>query len=298
MELSATRTLFFGTPDFAVPSLEAIARETQLIGVVTQPDKPAGRKKELKLPAVKQWAQKNTPHIPIFQPTSLRTSTDSGQNFIEQLKILKPDLIVLVVYGKILPKEILEFPHFGCINVHPSLLPRYRGASPLQSAILHGDTESGISIMKMDEGQDTGPVLLQESYPLSINTTITELHDDYAVKGAALLIVALRSYLAGRIQPQPQPSTGIITCGLLKKEDGFITADDSLVQIDRKFRAYHPWPGIYTVIKGKRIKILDLDYDQATDSIDIKTVQLEGKTPREYTSFVKQYPELAIRLPL
>jgi methionyl-tRNA formyltransferase len=294
MSLSAVRTVFFGTPEFALPSLEAVARKTNLVGVVTQPDKPAGRKKILKSPAVKLWAQENVPTVPVFQPDSLRLSKDSGRAFFEQLVELKPDLIVLAVYGKILPREIIEFPKFGCINVHPSLLPRYRGASPLQSAILNGDTESGISIMKMDEGQDTGPVLLQRTYPLPADITISQLHDDYAVKGAALLIEALERYISGEIHPQEQPSEGIVECGLLTKEDGLITASDSPLTIDRKFRAYHPWPGIYTVINGKRIKILDLEYDTNTNSMSIKTVQLEGKTPRDYASFIKQYPELAL----
>ena len=296
MELSAVRTVFFGTPEFALPSLEAIAQETNLIGIVTQPDKPAGRKKILQSPAVKTWAQKHVSGVPIFQPDSLRLSKESGQVFLQQLEELKPDLIVLAVYGKILPREILELPQFGCINVHPSLLPKYRGASPLQSAILHGDSDSGISIMKMDAGQDTGPVLLQQAYPLSPNITIAELHDDYAVKGAALLIEALKKYVAGTLQPQPQPSTGVIECGLLQKEDGLITANDSPSHIDRKFRAYHPWPGIYTIVNDKRIKILDLDYDAAADKITINTVQLEGKTPRDYASFRKQYPELAFTI--
>ncbi len=294
MELSTVRTIFFGTPDFAIPSLAAIARETTLVGIVTQPDKPVGRKKELKSPETKQWIEANAPTVPVFQPTSLRLTKEAGQLFFKQLQELQPDLIVLAVYGKILPEEIIEFPRFGCVNVHPSLLPRYRGASPLQSAILHGDTVSGISIMKMDEGQDTGPLLSQRSYPLSQQVTIAQLHDDYAEKGAQQLIETLQGYVAGTLQPTPQPLEGVVECGLLSKEDGRITEQDSAEQIDRKFRAYHPWPGIYVVINGKRIKILDLVYSAETKSVTLKTVQLEGKTPRDYLSFVKQYPEFAI----
>ncbi len=296
MNLKSARTIFFGTPDFAVPSLQKIAAETTVVGVVTQPDKPVGRKQVVTASAVKQWAQEHLPEVPILQPRRLGLKSADGPAALEAIAALQPDLIVLVVYGNILPQELLDIPRFGCVNVHPSLLPKYRGASPMQSTLLHGDTESGISIMQMDAGMDTGPVLLQYREPLSPRDTIQTLHDRYSAKGAELLITALKDRVEHGKMPTPQPEDGAILCGLLKKEDGQITATDTPIMIDRKFRAYHPWPGIFTIINGKRIKILDLTYHADTDSIEVHTVQLEGKTPRDYKSFIAQYPEFALFL--
>ncbi len=195
------RVLFMGTPDFAVPSLAALAgqaaTEIQLIGVVTRPDKPAGRGRQVAYAPVKQFATEHD--IPVFQPGPLRRP-----EALQQLRELASDLIVVAAFGQILPPDVLALPRHGCLNVHASLLPRWRGASPINAAVLAGDAESGVTIMQMDAGLDTGPILAQRATPIGEQETAGELSDTLATLGAELLVETIPHWLAGKITPQPQ----------------------------------------------------------------------------------------------
>jgi methionyl-tRNA formyltransferase len=249
------RVIFMGTPDFAVPALEALAKSSdyQVVGVVTQPDRPAGRGKAIQASSVKQAAA-TLSDAQILQPEKLR---DPG--VFEHLQAIQPDLIVVAAFGQILRQTVLDLPRYGCINVHASLLPRWRGAAPIQAAIRAGDTESGITIMKMDAGLDTGPVLSQRALPIANDETGQSLHDKLAKVGGELLIETLAPYLRGEITPQPQDDSKHTYAPMLKKEDGLIDWAQSAEAIERQVRAYHPWPGTYTTWNGQILKILPQD---------------------------------------
>jgi methionyl-tRNA formyltransferase len=250
-----SRIVFMGTPDFAVPTLQALLRASQhtVAGVVTQPDRPAGRGRKIQMSPVKQVAL--AAGIPVIQPASLRREPDA----VAQIQAWEPDFLVVVAFGQILRQEVLDIPHTAPINVHASLLPRWRGAAPIQAAIRAGDAYTGITIMIMDAGMDTGPILLQDSIPISATETGQSLHDKLALLGAQLLIYTLDWLLAGSIQPHPQPANeALITFApTLTKEEGAIRWTDSAAQIDRHVRAFTPWPGTYTFWNGKRLKILE-----------------------------------------
>jgi methionyl-tRNA formyltransferase len=251
-----TRILFMGTPDFAVPSLAALhangpRQNWRVVAVATQPDRPAGRGKKLLASPVKQLAQEQG--LPVLQPARLRKQPDA----VAQLRELAPDLIVVAAYGLILPASVLEIPTHGCINVHASLLPAYRGASPINAAILDGRVETGISIMLMDEGMDTGPVLAQARQPIHPDDTALTLGERLAQQGADLLVETLPGWLAGEVPPIPQselpgePST----CRLIKKDAGRIDWNAPAAQIERMTRAYVPWPSAFTTWRGQPFKI-------------------------------------------
>ncbi|MCC7208469.1 MAG: methionyl-tRNA formyltransferase [Anaerolineae bacterium] len=245
------RTLFMGTPAFAMPPLQALldAPDFDVVGVVTQPDRPAGRGQTLQQSPVKQLAL--TANVPVLQPEKLR-----APGVFEQLAALAPDLIVVAAFGQILRQNVLDLPRLGCINVHASLLPRWRGAAPIQAAIRAGDAETGISIMKMDAGLDTGPVLAQRAVPIDREETGETLHDKLAATGGALLLETLRRYVGGEITPQPQDDSRATHAPMLTKEDGRIDWTQPARDIERLVRAYHPWPGAYTLFKGHILKIL------------------------------------------
>lgn len=253
-----TRIIFMGTPDFAAPTLRALLAAApehnwQVVAVATQPDRPAGRSKQPVSSPVKHVAQ--AAGVPVLQPASLRKEPAT----IETIRQLAPDLIVVAAYGLILPKQVLEIPTFGCINVHASLLPAYRGASPITAAILDGLTETGVTIMLMDEGMDTGPVLRQAVQPIQPTDTTATLSARLADQGAALLVSTLIDWRRGNIAPVPQsglPATPS-TCRLLKKEDGRIDWTQPAARIERMTRAYTPWPSAYTLWKGEPFKIIE-----------------------------------------
>ena len=190
--------------------------------------------------------------IPVFQPLSLRKP-----GVLEQLEAWQPDLIVVAAFGQILPKSVLALPPKGCINVHASLLPRWRGASPIQAAILAGDEHSGVTIMLMDEGLDTGPILTQRSVPIRPGTTGAELSQQLAFLGAATLIEILPSLVSGMLAPMRQPESGSTYAPMLKKSDGLLDFNQSALALTRKVHAYSPWPGTFFVLNGKHIKVLD-----------------------------------------
>ena len=254
---AASRILFMGTPDFAVPVLHALAaagpeHNWRVAGVATQPDRPAGRGMQLAPSPVKQAALEYG--LPVLQPPRLRKAPEA----VEELRALAPDLIVVAAYGLILPRAVLELPAFGCINVHASLLPAYRGASPIAAAILDGLAETGVSIMLMDEGMDTGPVLAQAHVPIYPDDTTLTLGKRLAGQGAALLRATLPGWLAGDVAPVAQdelPGEPSI-CRLIAKEAGEIDWAQPAAAIERSTRAYTPWPGAYTTWHGQPLKIV------------------------------------------
>lgn len=253
------RVVFMGTPEFAVPALRALIEHAppgllwagglDIVGVITRPDKTSGRGNKLIYSPVKQLAQERG--VPVYQPGSLR------QPAAQQLvRTLAPDVIVVAAFGQLLPAEILDLPEYGCLNVHASLLPRHRGASPVAGAILAGDHETGISIMLMDEGLDTGPVLARKTFAILPEETAGELTDRLATLGAMLLTQMLPLWLARGIAPEPQEEARATMTRLLRKEDGRLNWHQPAIQLARAVRAYTPWPGAFTTWEGHQLKIL------------------------------------------
>ena len=243
------RLVFMGTPDFAVPVLKALIGRYEIVGVVTQPDRRAKRGRKVKVPPVKVVALAYD--LPVLQPPHLRQP-----DVVAKLIALAPEAIVVAAYGQILPPEVLAIPPRGCLNVHASLLPRYRGAAPVAAAILAGEQETGVTIMLMDEGMDTGPILSQATCSISSQDTRESLSARLAQLGANLLIDTLPRWLAGEIEPRPQDHSQATYSRIIAKEDGLIDWSQSAVEIWRRCRAYHPWPGTYTYWRGKLLKVL------------------------------------------
>lgn len=240
------RIVFMGTPEFAVPSLEALLKsDDQVVGVVTQPDRPKGRGQLLTPPPIKLIAQREG--IPFLQPVKIRVP-----EFLTALADWKPDLIAVTAYGRILHSPILTLPQMGCVNVHGSLLPKYRGAAPVQWAVINGETETGITTMLMDEGMDTGAMLLQESLPIAPEDTAGSLAPRLAALGGRLLVETLARLKAGTITPQPQDHALATMAPPLKKEDGLIDWASSAASIANRIRGLSPWPGAYASFGGER----------------------------------------------
>lgn len=239
-----------GSPEFALPILRSLVGRYLVAGVVTQPDRPAGRGRTLTPPPVKTLAQELG--LPFIQPGRLRTP-----EVMEQLHSWQPDLIVVAAFGQILRPEVLDMPRYSCINVHASLLPRWRGAAPVQAAILAGDEKTGLTIMRMDPGVDTGPILNQAEIPISPDDTAGTLSNKMCSVGADLLIKTLPGYLRGEITPIPQDSlAGAPTYApLLKKEDGMLDFSQPALNLARRVRAFNPWPGAFVLREGQILKI-------------------------------------------
>jgi methionyl-tRNA formyltransferase len=243
------RIVFMGTPEFAVPSLKALIESgDEVVAVVTQPDKPKGRGLEVTPPPVKTLAQKYG--IPVLQPQKIKT-----EEFLKQLEELRPDIICVVAYGKILPKGILELPRYGCINVHASLLPKYRGAAPINWAIIRGEKVTGITTMKMDEGMDTGDILLQREVPIEDEDTAETLSHKLSLTGAEVLIETLNLLKEGKLKPIPQNHSQATYAPMLKKEDGEIDWGKTAEEIKNLVRGTLPWPGAYTFLDNKILKV-------------------------------------------
>lgn len=243
------RTVFMGTPEFAVPTLKVLLDAgLNLVGVYTQPDRPKGRGQNLTAPPVKEMALRH--HIPVFQPQKLR-----APEVVEELRALAPDLIVVVAFGQILPKSVLEIPRYGCINVHASLLPKYRGAAPINQAIIDGEQETGITTMLMDVGLDTGPMLLKRALTIGPDETAGDLHDRLCALGGETMAATLELLLRGELQPQEQDGSQTCYAGMLKKEDGRIDWSQSAQQIHNRIRGLAPWPGTYTFLNGEPLKL-------------------------------------------
>ncbi len=245
----AKRVIFMGTPEFAAPSLEALLSSAlKVVAVYTQTDKEAGRGRHITSSPVKELALSRG--VEVVQPETLKDS-----NVAEHVTGLKPDLIVVAAYGRIIPSEILSIPEFGCLNVHPSLLPCYRGSSPIATAILRGDEVTGVTIMLMDKGMDTGPILTQKSLSISAEDTTGSLTARLAQVGAELLMEALPLWLEGKIIPQQQDEARASYTKIIAKEDGEMDWRLTALELWRQVRAFEPWPGCYTWWQGKRLKI-------------------------------------------
>jgi len=238
------RVVFMGTPELACASLAALlgAPGIEVVAVVTQPDRPKGRELKLQPSPVKVMAE--AAGIPVLQPERAREAS-----FLEELRRLEPDLVAVAAYGQLLPQDLLDLPRHGCLNVHTSLLPRYRGAAPIQWAILNDDPETGVTIMKLDAGLDTGAILSQRSTPISPEDTAETLYDRLASLGAKLLVESIPPYVAGQLQPRPQPSEGVVYAPKIKKTDGLIDWNQSARSIWNRVRGLRPWPGAFTWIE-------------------------------------------------
>ena len=241
--------VFAGTPEFGLPCLDALLHSTHRIqAIYTQPDRPAGRGRKLQASAVKEWAL--THQIPVYQPLNFK-----NPEAISELAALKPDVMIVIAYGLILPKAVLDIPRLGCINVHASLLPRWRGASPIQSAILHGDTESGVTIMQMDVGMDTGAMLRKANCSITASDTAQSLHDKLAQISAQPLLQTLEELANHTIHPEIQNDELATYARKINKEDACINWHQPAIEIDCKIRAFNPWPIAYTTFEEEIVRI-------------------------------------------
>jgi methionyl-tRNA formyltransferase len=297
------RLVFMGTPDFAVPVLEALVGRYQVVAVVTQPDRAAGRGQRAKFSPVKKTALAHD--LPLLQPPSLRRPEAAME-----LRELAPDVIIVAAFGQILPPKVLAIPPHGCLNVHASLLPRYRGAAPIAAAILAGEEQTGVTIMLMDEGMDTGPILAQAECKIKPQDTTGSLSVKLAQQGADLLAETLPRWLESQIVPQPQDDSLATYCQMITKKDGLIDWSLPATDLWLRVRAYDPWPGAYTYWRGKRLKILrarpvtavgtsdeepgrvtSLDNRVAvvagTDALLLEEIQLAGKKALAAQEFIR-----------
>lgn len=263
------KIVFMGTPDFAVPTLNELIQHHEVIGVVTQPDRPAGRNNQIRQSPIKEVALQVG--IPVFQPKRIR-----NPEAIEKLKKWKADFYIVAAFGQILPQTLLDMPKHASINVHASLLPRWRGAAPIQAAIREGDDKTGITIMIMDAGLDTGPMLTKQAIPIEKDETAQTLHDKLAQIGGELLIETLPKFLSGEVQPQQQDESLVTYASQIKKEDGQIDWSQSASSIERLVRAFTPWPGTYTFWNGKQLKIHS-GTDGKGSEISAKVVEKNGQ---------------------
>lgn len=310
------KTIFIGTPDFGIPALRALIEDDafDVFAVITQPDKKVGRKQILTPPPIKVEALKYK--IPVYQPEKISDISALGG----QYPISNIDLIVVAAYAQILPENILNAPKYGCINVHGSLLPKYRGAACIQAAIMAGDEETGITIMKMDKGLDTGPLLAQKSISIENTDTAGTLFDKLSLIGAELLLATLKDYIAGKISPQAQDESSASYARQLKKEDGRIDFSKSAEETERFIRAMSPWPGAWGFsnadcrVSNKIIKIIAVEHGPVKinkhepgnffiyndklavqcgqDALIIKKIQPEGKKIMSGEEFINGYGNL------
>jgi len=305
------KIIFFGTPKFAAVILKSLLdNKFDMAAVFTQPDKKVGRKQEVAYSPVKDLAQKNK--IEIFQPQSLHDN-----ELVEEIKKIEPDLFIVAAYGKILPNIILEIPKYGAVNVHGSLLPKYRGASPVQCAILAGEKETGITLMKMNEKMDEGDILLQEKIKIDEKDTTDVLMEKLAELGAKITVAFVPNLIKSNIKSVRQEHGKATYCKPVKRDDGKIDWSNTAEEIYRKWRAYFPWPGIFSDLKiknqSKRLKLLGIEIvaDMETGEkpgkivkynrgiavqtkkglIALKKIQLEGKKEMDVNDFVRGFPE-------
>ncbi|MBM3268146.1 MAG: methionyl-tRNA formyltransferase [Candidatus Sericytochromatia bacterium] len=301
--------VFMGTPAFAVPSLRALVDAGYRVkAAVTQPDKPAGRGQKLQAPAVKLFAQECG--IPVLQPGRLRKEPES----VAALRESRPDAIVVVAFGQILPQDVLDIPPLGCINVHGSLLPAYRGAGPIQWALINGERLTGVTTMLMDAGMDTGPMFLKAEMPIQPEDDAGSLGARMAEVGAKLLIETLEQYFAGGLAAVPQPADGVSMAPMLKKEDGLLDWSQPAGRLHDRIRGLTPWPGAYTTLAGEPVKVhkaeiirdaagrpgelLDLTPDgwvigTCQDALLLRTIQLPGRRPQEAAEAARGLRHLA-----
>jgi methionyl-tRNA formyltransferase len=257
------QVVFFGTSEFAVPALNALVKspEVELKAVVTQPDKPTGRHQELTFSPVKTFSQDLD--VPVLQPESLRKNDD----FRELIENLEPDLLVVVSYGQIIPQSILSVAQFGAVNIHGSLLPRYRGASPIQQSLLQGDTVTGVTIMKLNAKMDEGPVLFVKKLPIEGTDTFETLYKKLAIMGGEYIAPIALDYMDGSLGAIPQNHAQATYCQKIEKDDGLINwSEMTATEIHNRLRAFTPWPGCFTYWEGKRLKILEAQVSEDSDA--------------------------------
>lgn len=304
------RVVFMGTPDFSVPALEKIAQKHQVAAVVTQQDRPKGRGHKMQFTPVKEKAIELD--IPVFQPDRVRNS-----EFVDILKQLAPDVIVVIAFGQLLSKEILDLPKYGCINVHASLLPKYRGAAPIQWAVIDGEEFSGVTTMYMAEGLDTGDIIDKTIIRLDKKETGGSLFDKLSIKGGELILKTLEQLENNTVKRIPQNEEASTYAGKIIKELGHIDFQKPAVEIERLIRGLNPWPSAFTFLDGKVLKIWDADVidepvkeepgtickknkslQVATGEgyLDIKELQLEGKKRMDVISFLNGYQTHAVQL--
>ena len=265
------KVLFMGTPEFAVPTLEAVvAAGHEVVGVYTQPDKAVGRKQVLTPPPVKVCAEKYG--FPVFQPVTLRDGSAE-----ENIKTLSPDILVVVAYGKILPEALLSLPKYGCVNGHASLLPRHRGASPIQWSIVSGDKVTGVTTMYMAKGIDTGDMLLKAETEIGRDETAGELHDRLSVIGAELMVKTLKGLEEGTITPEPQDESKATHAPIIDKEMGYLKFDAPATDICNLIKGFNPWPAAYFTVDGKRIKVFASKVSGKTDKEPGTVVRSDGE---------------------
>ncbi len=285
------RVLFFGTPEFSIPAFEVLflsplADLIEVVGVVTQPDKPVGRKQVLHQSDVKKVALRYG--LPVYQPITLRRKKIAGEKFFQLFQALQIDLAIVIAYGKIIPVDYLQLPQHGFVNVHGSLLPLLRGASPIQAAIRQEFSLTGVTVMQMDAGMDTGAILATGEMPLNGTETGGSLHDAMKDVSAQVLAQTLPAYIAGKIQPQKQDESKATWCSLISKEDGRIDWNASSSAIDAHVRAYTPWPGTFTEYNGKRIMITKTALTEEGE-LSILRVKPAGKKEMDYADFQRGY---------
>ncbi len=290
MNLQNLKIVFLGTPEFSVKPLEALINAGyQIIGVITSPDKPVGRKMVLTPPPVKSFILKHASwNIKIYQP-------ENKTELLKIMKELRPDLAVVAAFGMIFTKEILEIPKYGFLNIHASLLPRWRGASPIQSAILAGDEETGITIMLINEKMDEGPILAKREFLISnppagrAGFQFLKLSEKLSELGAELLIKTIPKWINSEIKPQEQDHSKATYCKKITKEDGLIDLNTEPPEIiERKIRAFTPWPGAYTIINSKRLIITQANLENG--SLKIKRVKPEGKNEMNLADYLRGNP--------
>ena len=299
------RIVFIGTGEIGAPTLQALLNsEHEVVAVVTQPDKPVGREQRIEPPPIKKAIAET--RIPILQPAKIK-----DPKTIEEIRGLAPDVIVVVAYGQILPRDVLEVPRLGCLNLHASLLPRWRGAAPIQAAIAAGDCETGITVMYMDEGLDTGDILLQRDVEIMPNDTGGSLHDRLAQIAPESLLQSLRLLAAGKAPRIPQDNARATYAPKLKREHGQINWSESAEAIERKIRAYNPWPGTFMRVDGQNLKVFsasvvdlsgepgevlrndkDLIVAAGKGALSLAEVQLEGKRRMSAAEFVRGHASL------
>ncbi|MQA66921.1 MAG: methionyl-tRNA formyltransferase [Alphaproteobacteria bacterium] len=303
------RVVFMGTPDFAARALAGLINGPHaVVAVYSQPPRPAGRGQAERRSPVHELAEQHG--IPVHTPASLK-SAEAQAAFAEVVRDTGADIAVVAAYGLILPAAVLAAPWLGCVNIHASLLPRWRGAAPIQRAILAGDAETGISIMVVDEGLDTGPVLAREAVAIGPAITCDELHDCLAALGARMINEALTGLEAGTLTPQPQPEDGATYAAKLSREEGRLDWRDGAAALQRRVRAFSPWPGAWFAHGGTRMKVLaaevaagkpgagevpgtvldaSLTVRCGTDSLRLTRVQREGRQPQDSAEFLRGFP--------
>jgi methionyl-tRNA formyltransferase len=306
------RLVFMGTPDSVVPVLEAVvqAQDVQVVGVYTPPDRPRGRGRSPEMPPVKTYALNQG--LAVFQPSTLRSARVQ-----EELTALQPDVIIVAAYGRFLPVPVLDAPPQGCLNLHPSLLPKYRGPSPVVTAILEGEKVTGVTLMKLDEGMDTGPIIAQREHPVSPQDTTGTLTAALFRLGASLLLENLSPWVTGQITPQSQDDAQATVTRKLERADGQAHWELSAMALERRCRAYTPWPGLFTHWQGQVLKLLDVEavpgpttpggepglvvplsleetpvgIVTADGMLGLKRVQLEGRRANSAGEFLRGYPQ-------